>query len=146
MKKLMILATLLLTIGITSACADNDRPVEPTQLPEAAQQFIKTHFPNETITFSTVDKEVFETTYEVLLSNGTKIDFNKKGEWKDVDCGQSAVPASIIPEAITAQVTQSYPNAFIVQIDRDSRDYEVELSNGLDLVFDLNFKLIRIDN
>ena len=31
-------------------------------------------------------------------------------------------------------------------IDRDRRDYEVELDNGLDLKFDLKFRLIDIDN
>ncbi len=145
MKKLTFIATLLLIFGITSACADNDRPVDLTQLPDAAQQFIKQHFPNETISFATVDKEVFETTYEVLLSNGAQIDFNKKGEWKEVDCGRSAVPVAIIPEPITTYVTQKHPNTFIVQIDRDSRDYELDLSNGLELTFDLKFNPIRAE-
>ena len=34
----------------------------------------------------------------------------------------------------------------ITAIDRDRRDYEVELDNGLDLKFDLKFRLIDIDN
>lgn len=42
--------------------------------------------------------------------------------------------------------TKNYPKNKIVAIDRDRRDYEVELDNGLDLKFDLKFRLIDIDN
>ena len=34
----------------------------------------------------------------------------------------------------------------IVQISRDKHDYEVKLSNGLELTFDLKFNLIDIDD
>ena len=34
----------------------------------------------------------------------------------------------------------------IVSIDRDKRDWEVKLDNGLDLKFDLQFRLIEIDD
>lgn len=33
-----------------------------------------------------------------------------------------------------------------VSIDRDKRDWEVKLDNGLDLKFDLHFRLIEIDD
>ena len=41
---------------------------------------------------------------------------------------------------------ENYPDRKITAIDRDRRDYEVELDNGLDLKFDLKFRLIDIDN
>ena len=41
MKKLMILSAILMIFGITTACADNDKPITVTQLPAKAQQFIK---------------------------------------------------------------------------------------------------------
>ena len=41
---------------------------------------------------------------------------------------------------------KNYPDRKITAIDRDRRDYEVELDNGLDLKFDLKFRLIDIDN
>ena len=39
-----------------------------------------------------------------------------------------------------------YPDTSVVQIDRDKRDYEVKLTNGLELTFDLKFNLIDIDD
>ncbi len=142
MKKFMILTSLLLVVSISTACADDEKTIDFTKLPNVAQQFISTHFPQDDVTHVTSDKD----DYEVRLSNGTKIEFQKNGEWSDVDCTPNPVPASIVPEAIATYVTQNYPNAHIVQIDRDKRDYEIDLSNGLDLVFDLNGNFIRIDN
>ena len=49
MKKLMILTTILMALGISTACADNDKPIAVTQLPQKAQLFIKTHFPKEKV-------------------------------------------------------------------------------------------------
>ena len=43
-------------------------------------------------------------------------------------------------------MTKNYPKNKITSIDRDRRDYEVELDNGLDLKFDLKFRLIDIDD
>ena len=34
----------------------------------------------------------------------------------------------------------------IIKIDRDRKEYGVDLSNGIGLTFDKNFKLIDIDN
>lgn len=146
MKKLMILSAILVTFGINTACADNDKPITVTQLPQTAQQFIKTHFPKEKVAFAKLERDFLETTYEVLFTNSTKVEFYKDGEWKEVDCKYSTVPAKIVPAQIAQYVTQNYPDAQVVQIDRDKRDYEVKLTNGWELTFDLNFNLIDIDD
>ena len=56
------------------------------------------------------------------------------------------MPTAIIPAQIASYVSQNYPDTQIVQIDRDKRDYEVKLTNRLELTFDLNFNLIGIDD
>lgn len=146
MKKLMILSAILVTFGINTACADNDKPITVTQLPQTAQQFIKTHFPKEKVAFAKLERDFLETTYEVLFTNSTKVEFYKDGEWKEVDCKYSTVPAKIVPAQIAQYVAQNYPDAQVVQIDRDRRDYEVKLTNGWELTFDLKFNLIDIDD
>jgi predicted nucleotide-binding protein (sugar kinase/HSP70/actin superfamily) len=75
-----------------------------------------------------------------------KIEFNGDGEWKDVDCKFGAVPAAIIPKKIASYVEKNYPDAKIIKIDRDRRDYEVSLSNRLELTFDMKFNLVEIDD
>lgn len=146
MKKLLILAAALLTFGTLTANADNDRPINVSELPQKAQQFIKEHFPNEKVSFAKVERELFDTTYEVIFTNSSKIEFLKNGDWKEVDCKYAAVPKAVIPQQIAKYVTEHYPEVAVVQIDRDKRDYEVKLANGLELTFDLNFNLIDIDD
>ena len=141
MKKLMILTTILMALGISTACADNDKPIAVTQLPQKAQLFIKTHFPKEKVALAKLERDFLETRYEVVFTNGSKV-----GEWKEVECKYSAVPTAIIPAQIASYVSQNYPDTQIVQIDRDKRDYEVKLTNRLELTFDLNFNLIGIDD
>ena len=126
MKKLMmILAGAALLATSAPAFAGNDRPIAVGELPAVSQEFIKTHFAGVEVSFSKVDEELFD---------------------KDVECKYGEVPAAIVPQQIRDYVTKNYPKNKIVAIDRDRRDYEVELDNGLDLKFDLKFRLIDIDN
>ena len=87
-----------------------------------------------------------QTSYEVVLDNSVKIEFLKDGEWKEVDCKYSAVPAAIVPSAIAKYVEGNYENVQIVKIDRSKREYDVDLSNKLELTFDSRFNLIDIDD
>ena len=139
MKKLMILSAILFSLGIFSAKADNDRMITVNQLPQKSQEFVKQHFPNEKVAYAKFEREFLDSKYEVVFTNSAKIEFFKNGDWKEVDCKYSTVPAAII-------VKQNYPDASIVKIDRDKRDYEVKLTNRLELTFDLNFNLIEIDD
>lgn len=145
MKKIMsVLAVLFLALNV--ACANEDRPIQVEQLPAAAQKFIKTHFPDSKISYAKIDDELVYKEYEVMFADGVKIEFNGDGEWKDVDCKFGAVPAAIIPKKIASYVAKNYPDAKIIKIDRDRRDYEVSLSNRLELTFDMKFNLVEIDD
>ena len=146
MKKLLILAAAVFALGTSTVSADNDRPISVSELPEKAQQFIRQHFPNEKVSFDKMERELFDTTYEVIFTSSSKVEFLKNGDWKEVDCKYSTVPAAIIPQQIAQYVSQYYPDTSVVQIDRDKRDYEVKLTNGLELTFDLKFNLIDIDD
>ena len=146
MKKLLILAAAVFALGTSTVSADNDRPISVSELPEKAQQFIRQHFPNEKVSFAKMERELFDTTYEVIFTSSSKVEFLKNGDWKEVDCKYSTVPAAIIPQQIAQYVSQYYPDTSVVQIDRDKRDYEVKLTNGLELTFDLKFTLLDIDD
>ena len=146
MKKLMILVIALFISGISLVRAGNDRPINVNQLPQKAQQFIKQHFPNEKVAYAKIERDFPNTKYEVVFANSSKVEFRKNGEWKEVDCKYIAVPVAIIPQQITTFLAGQYPGVAVVQIDRNSRDYEVKLNNGLELTFDLKFNLIEIDD
>ena len=147
MKKLTIIfASLALMASSVSAFAGNDRIITVAELPAASQQFIKAHFAGVEVSYAKVDEEMFDKDYKVVFVNGSKVEFAKDGAWKEVDCKYGEVPAAIVPQQIRDYVAKNFAGRKIVSIDRDKRDWEVKLDNGLDLKFDLHFRLIEIDD
>ena len=133
-----------MSLGV--ACANADRPIAVENLPQKAQQFIKKYFANVGVTYVTEDRDVISKDYEVMFADGTKVDFAGNGEWTSVECKGVAVPADIVPQQIKDYVKQNYPDVQIRKIDRDRNDYEVSLSNRLELTFNKDFKLVEIDD
>lgn len=129
-----MLISLLSILWIVAAC-DKEKVVQEEDLPETARIFIRQHFPDLTITGIILDKDGKTKDYEVRFSNGTEIDFNKKGEWLSIDCRQSEVPASIIPVAILDYVRTNYPERFITKIEKQRNGYEVGIQFGEELLF-----------
>ncbi|MBO4730823.1 MAG: PepSY-like domain-containing protein [Bacteroidaceae bacterium] len=141
MKKTMfILLAFVLTLSLP-VMADNDRVITFEQLPAQAQTMLKKHFADKVPLVVTVDLD----DYTVLYQSGEKVEFDKKGEWREINCKTSAVPTALIPEQIKAVVRQTYPGATIIKIDRDRRGYDVKLNNGLDLEFNRNFQIVEVD-
>ena len=98
MKKLIFLFVCVFSIQV--ALADNDKPINFTQLPQAAQKFVKQHFPKAKIAFVKMENELFDKSYDVVFNNGDKLEFDKKGEWTEVNCKSTVVPAKVIPAPI----------------------------------------------
>ena len=145
MKKVLLL---LLSFGlILPACAaGDDKPIQVNELPATAQEFISTHFAGTQVMLATVDKEIFDTSYKVVFENSAQVEFDKDGEWKEIEFRNGSIPASIVPEEIRTYLHTHFPNTEVKGIDRDKHDYEVKLSSGMELKFDRNFNLIDMDN
>lgn len=142
----MIIAAAILSFGIFTASADNDTPITVGQLPQTAQNFILAHFPDRKVAYAKEERDFVKVTYDVVFADGTKLEFDKNGEWKEVDMKPAAVPAAIVPERIANYIRSNYPDAAIVAIERTPRKYEVELSNGLEVKFDIRYNFIGIDD
>ena len=143
MKKLFLLLVSVFTMQVVMA--DNEKPVTFEQLPQAAQQFIKQNFSDREIAFAKVEKEWFDATYDVLFTNGDKLEFSKNGEWKELHCKFTSVPEKAVPAAIVKYVNSKFPGVKILVIEKDRYEYEVRLSNFWELKFDLQFNLIDMD-
>lgn len=142
MRNLLACLLLLLAAG---AHADNDKPIAVSRLPEAAQQFVREHFPDRKIALAKTETDFMKKSYDVIFSDGCRIEFDSKGDWKEIDCKLSAMPSDVVPAPIRAYVEENHPDSTIVKIEKDRREYEVKLSNRVELTFDLNFNLIDID-
>lgn len=147
MKKTFIAAFMLL-LGITSAKADNDRPVSFNQLPEVSQEFLTRHFGNQQIAFATEDPKYVGSEYEVVYTDRTEVDFGTDGQWTSVECRHKAVPEEIVPAEITKYLStlDLAKGQHIRKISRDRLEWEVELSNGFELEFDTQFNILKIDD
>jgi hypothetical protein len=82
----------------------------------------------------------------VVLTDGTEIDFDGKGEWDSVDCKRSAVPSALVPAAIAGYVQANFPSQLIVKIDKEHYGYEVQLSNDIELKFTADGQLLAYDD
>jgi hypothetical protein len=123
-----------------------DKNITITGLPANAQAFIKQHFKGQTVTSAHEDKEMFETDYNAVLSNGIEIEFDNKGNWDEIDGNHIALPTSVLPKAIADYTAANYKAQGVVQIDKKRSGYDIELANGTELEFDANGKFLRIDD
>lgn len=127
--------------------ADNDKPVQVNQLPAKAQTFLNTYFKDVKVALATQDTELFSKSYDVVFNTGDKVEFDKSGEWTEVRCRQTGVPAAIVPAQIAEYVKTTYPDAQILQIERDDRgEYEIKLSNRWEITFNKQMQVIDIDD
>ena len=145
MKKLTFLFVSLFVLNV-AVWAGNDKPIQVSEMPKIAQEFIKKHFASKSVALAKVDTEFMDKNYDVIFTSGEKVEFDKKGNWTKVDCEHSQVPEAIIPVAIQKYVSQHYPDAKVVKIElTDHKGYDVDLSNGIDIEFDKKMRVRDID-
>lgn len=119
----------------------DDVPVNPADLPANILSYIQANFPNAQILQAERDDDY----YEVYLNNGIELYFSLTGNFIGIDSDDRQVNISDLPAAITAYVSQNYPNLTIVSAEIDDNMYEIELSNGTELYFDLNGNFLYAD-
>ena len=127
------------------ANAGNDKPISVNALPAKAQTLLSQHFNGQKVMLATIESGVVSRSYDVVLQNGTKLEFAKKGNLTEIDCKQAIVPDQLIPQAIRNYLMDNYAGQSVKKIEMNKNEYEVELTNGLDLTFNKHFQLIDID-
>lgn len=127
----------------SSKGGDNHQNVDMSQLPQVAQAVLRQHFP--TATSIKLDKEDGNMVYTVRLASGGRVEFDSEGNWLEINCRRDRVPVDLIPAPIVQEVAKRWPQVYVVQIERDRRGYEVDLSNGMEVEFNKQFKVRDID-
>jgi len=119
--------------------------IKKEALPANAQTFLKTHFGSKKPSYILEDKEILSTEYKVQFEDKLEIEFDKKGNWKEVDGNSSKIPSSIIPKKIASYVKTNFRKEKITKIEIGTSGYETKLSNGLELKFNLKGDFTKID-
>lgn len=144
MKRFLVVLISLMAIGCISKA--DDRPVKFERIPAAAQKFVKTNFAGNKVVFVTKDDDLVAPDYEVILDNGTLLQFSSLGALEKIEAFKTGVPQSLIPEKIREYVAATYPDTIYREYEIDRGKHEVKLSNGLELTFNSVFTLIEIDD
>lgn len=146
-KNMKQLGLLLIGLWITTPMgAIGDKVTQDISLlPEECRTFIGTYYQDTPIAHIEIEKILcWDLGYEVILTDGTNIEFTSSGDWKDIE-GKRAVPAALIPVFIREYVLEYYPAEIVRSIEKERREYSIELSNGIELTFNHKGKLIEVD-
>lgn len=140
-----LVASLCLLASLTACQADNDKPITFSELPTNAQSLVQTYFQGKTIALVTVESGVVNKSYDVVFASGEKLEFDRKGNWTEIDCKGSVVPADLVPQAVKDYVAQTYPGQSIIAIELDHGETEIKLANRREITFNKKYQVIDID-
>lgn len=142
MKKIVLAIIVALGVGLNVEARDRYERTDES-LPQAAKLILQKHFKAK-VALVKIEKTIGTIQeYEVILTDGTDISFDAKGNWDSVETPiNKVVPSKLIPQSIVDYVNTNYKKAGIVSIDKENYGYDVELSNGIEMKFDKagNFK------
>lgn len=138
----LVLVALFATTLWSCSKDDDGGPAPLTELPATAKTFLSTYYPS-------VEYKAYkdDNGYDVVLSNGQKVDFDSKGEWYEVEAtipGQT-IPTGFYPAAIDTYVSENYSGAGIREISKEVYGFDVELVQNIDLKFDTAGNFISVD-
>ena len=101
------------------AVADNDKPIAVSQLPAVSQQVIKSHFAGKKVAMAKQETGLLDKNYEAAFTSGEKVEFDKKGNWKEIrlqalrPCRQSFIPAKI-----ASYLKSNYPGVKVLKLEK----------------------------
>lgn len=144
MKYLAVITiALAMSTNLVSCSKDEKRRIAFDELPQTAQTFVQKHFSDKQV--SIVYREYGE--YEILFVDGAKIEFTRKGEWDEIeDKDVDGIPEAIMLQSIVDYVDANHPNQPVVKINKERSRFEVELSSGVEIVFNKNGNFVRYDD
>lgn len=145
LRACVVTLTLIFSMSIV-AFADKDVPIQVSELPASAQYTLSTYFGGLSIALAKMESDLFSKSYDIIFTNGDKIEFDSSGNWTDIKCKATKVPSALVPKQILSYINTNYPGNNILEIEREKKEIEVKLSNGLELTFNAKFQLIEIDN
>ena len=103
MKKLLFILLSMMSVSAALRAGNEIRTTDPQKLPATAREFIATHFPDTRIALIKIDREGGRAdSYDVLLENGSDLEFDRRGQWTEIDAERTpehhSAPHRRLPE------------------------------------------------
>lgn len=159
MKNIQLLSLAFATMLIFSSCSEDDDAedlgldvdlnltaqrsddhINTASLPQPILDYVTTNYPDNTI----VNAEIEDSNnYEIELNNEMELIFDQEGIFlgidddNDDDFGDEDLSPEDLPASIRDFVTTHFSGATIEEAERENNgNYEIELSNDVELIFD----------
>ncbi len=84
MKICKILITVLFSAALFMSC-DSEKILPVDELPTEVRAYVGNAYPEAVIIYAKQESSLFNTTYEVQLDNGIKVEFNEEGQPIDIE-------------------------------------------------------------
>ena len=114
--------------------------ISPSSLPDYIQTFIGTHF-QAGVGLAQMDNRH----YEIYLTDGTELEFDFSGEWREIESRLTPLSFDILPANVAAIVRAQFPGAFIVELKRKFHYYKIKLSSQMELKIDPNGTVLSVE-
>lgn len=133
-------AALILGGAFILGCSDDDDDdddwISYNEIPETAQKAIETSF-GKLDTINDIKKD--DDSYEIHLKDGTKIDFDWNGKWKEID-NNAGIDAKYFGtdaelKKIKAWADTNHKGKTIEEVDRKPNGFEIDFLNAEQDVF-----------
>ncbi len=159
MKNLKLLSLIVISLITFSSCSGDDDGgetgtevdlnltaprsddhINTAALPQAILDYITTNYPNNTIWKAEIEDN---NNYEVELNDETELVFDQQGNFlgidddDDDDFGDEEIAPADLPLEIREFISTYFPGTTVEEAERENNgNYEVELSNDVELIFD----------
>lgn len=141
--KTNILGAFVVVFMVSNTYAQqDDAPITQSQLPVVVSKNVGKYFGKKPITQIVKDSDDGRVTYDIYFEDGSEAEFSNNGSLKEAK-SYSGLSNAIIPARIRTYVSKYFSGASIVKWERGINRQEVELSNGIELDFDLKGRFLR---
>ena len=147
MKKIF---TLIMAAALVSgvASARDKITTDVNELPESARTLLSQYYHGAGVSRIKIDSKISgQSDYEVVLDDGTEIEFAHDGSLKEIESGRDGVvPENLILKSIRDYVSTNYVGRKIVSMDVERNGYDIELSDGVELKFNKSGKVLSVED
>ncbi|EPM6811531.1 PepSY-like domain-containing protein [Campylobacter upsaliensis] len=131
MKIIILILTLFLNLKA-------DIILSPQNLPNTIKDFLQKNF-KARVSLAQRD----DNAYEIALNDGTELEFDHNGEWKEIEARGTAISYEVLPPHIASILKNEFKENAIKEIERKINYYKIKFYNNFEIIIDFNGTILR---
>ncbi|EAH5977475.1 hypothetical protein EF868_05160, partial [Campylobacter upsaliensis] len=110
----------------------------PQNLPNTIKDFLQKNFKAQV---SLAQRD--DNAYEIALNDGTELEFDVSGEWKEIEARGTAISYEVLPPHIASILKNEFKENAIKEIERKINYYKIKFYNNFEIIIDFNGTILR---